>query len=467
MMQVLCISNQLNAMTAKTSAAIPVEIAADRKKTRKPAQTGPSNRAAARVDGSGEEMLDSKTAASLLGVKTQTLYAYVSRGLIRTSPRRGTQASLYHREDVEAVRLNGRGANVFGDPTERFIRWGGGAGVLQTAITMIDASGPRYRGKLAVDVANTRRPFEDCVELLWSGALPSHSVTWQAPMVPEPFKAFTATLGDLARRSNTRQMLSLVAQAYGTCSGRNPENTLGAPVLAGRQLIQVLASALGLLCPEPRYLLNETPEPLASVLARSMGLPVSDEVLRILNASLILSADHELAPSTFTARVAASAGGDIFSCVKSALGPFDGPLTGSGCDESERLLRRAESPKKYVELLMELAQRREGIPGYNHPLYPDCDPRAVYLLKLAREAAQTSQSRLILDCIDAGIAETESAPSLAVGLVAVAAALGLPEESPGAMMAIGRVSGWIAHAFEQLLAGYLVRPRTKYIGQLE
>jgi citrate synthase len=414
-----------------------------------------------------EDMLDAKTAALMLGVKTQTLYAYVSRGLIRTAPRRGTQASLYHREDVEAVRLNGRSGNFSGDPSERFIRWGGG-GVLQTAITSIDAAGPRYRGKLAVDLANMDRPFEDCVELLWSGILPSQSVVWQPAYVPESFLDFIPSIIKLAKKTNSRQMLALTVGAYAASVGRNPETALGAPVLAGRQLIQILAPTLGLLRTRPRYTPSSKPESIAAIIAESVGAPRTDQILRALNACLILSADHELAPSTFTSRIAASAGADIFSCVNSAFGTFEGALTGFGCDESEKTLRSAASPKEYVTVLEEYIRRKEHIPGYNHPLYPAGDPRALHLIELARDInSDTPIARHVLNCIDTATKELEVVPSLAAGLVAIAAALDMPKEMPGAMMAIGRVSGWIAHSFEQRLAGFLIRPRTRYIGPLE
>jgi citrate synthase len=418
-------------------------------------------------EGRREDMLDAKTAALMLGVKTQTLYAYVSRGLIRTAPRRGTQASLYHREDVEAVRLNGRSGNVSGDASERFIRWGGG-GVLQTAITSIDALGPRYRGKLAVDLANMNRPFEDCVELLWSGILPTQSVTWQPAFIPEAFLAFSPAIVKLAKKTNSRQLLALTVGAYAASVGRNPESALGAPVLAGRQLIQILAPTLGLLRARPRYTPSSKSESIAAVIAESVGAPRSEEILCALNACLILSADHELAPSTFTSRIAASAGADIFSCVNSAFGTFEGALTGFGCDESEKTLRSARSPKDYVATLEDYMRRKEHIPGYNHPLYPSGDPRALLLIELARNMSSNSPvTRHVLNCIDAATEELKVVPSLAAGLVAIGAALDLPKETPGAMMAIGRVSGWIAHSFEQRLAGFLIRPRTRYIGPLE
>ena len=407
----------------------------------------------------------------MLGVKTQTLYAYVSRGLIRTATRHGAQASLYHREDIESLRQNRRGNSAVAstDLGDRTVRWGGGTQVVQTAVTTIDPAGPRYRGKLAVELAQTRRPFEDCVELLWTGALPRQSLVWQPPAAYPPFESYVASFANLAQNCTTRQLLSLVAQTYGACGGRNPESAMGAPALAGRQLILVMAAALGLLGKKPQYVLGATvPESVAAVMARSMRLRNTPEVLNLLDAALILSADHELAPSTYAARIAASAGGDIFACTVSALGTFEGPLTGFACDEAERLLRQAGSARDYVQSLKDLAERREGVPGYNHPLYVEADPRATHLLKLAHGVATIPpRARLLLDCINAGVAETRLAPSLAVGLVAIAAALDMPPQAPGAIMAVGRTAGWLAHTFEQRLAGYLVRPRTKYIGLLE
>jgi citrate synthase len=413
-------------------------------------------------------MLDAKSAASLLGIKTQTLYAYVSRGLIRTAMRHGAQASLYHRDDIEALRLGKRGGPPAGDKGDRAVRWGGGTQVVQTAVTAIDPAGPRYRGKLAVELAQTRRPFEDCVELLWTGALPRQSLVWQPPVPYSTFETLVASFAGLARRCTTRQLLALVAQTYGACSGRSPETAIGAPGLAGRQVIQVMATTLGLLGEHPHFDLAREPEAVAATLARSMRLPPTPEVLRLIDAALILSADHELAPSTYAARIAASAGGDIFACTVTALGTFEGPLTGFACDEAEQTLRQADSVTTYLQSLKELAERKEGVPGYNHPLYDQADPRATHLLALAKGISPLPpQARLILDCIDAGVVKMQLSPSLAVGLVALAAALDMPTGAPGAVMAVGRASGWIAHVFEQRLTGYLVRPRTKYVGLLE
>lgn len=414
----------------------------------------------------GSELVDAKTAALLLGVKLQTLYAYVSRGLIRATPRNGNRPSMYQRRDIEALRT-GRGSGATAESIEPWTRWSGGT-TLTTAITSITAEGPRYRGKLATDIASRRRSFEDCVELLWTGVLPTTPIVWEPPHLPPPFLEFTRFLTVGAKTACSRQILSLLTGAYAASVGRNPEAALGASVLAGRQLLQILAPAIGLLCDKPSYEPIDRPASLANVIARGAGVSPSEEAIHAINACLILSGDHELAPSTFASRVAASAAADVFSCVNSGLGTFEGPMTGLGCDEPERLLNAARSPRHYIDALNDLLSRKEALLGYNHPLYPAGDPRAHYLVEIARGiSGRSHRARRVLNCIDAATQEMGLVPSLAIGLVAVSAALEMPPESPGTLMAIGRVSGWIAHVFEQRLAGTLILPRTRYIGSAE
>ncbi len=105
------------------------------------------------------------------------------------------------------------------------------------------------------------------------------------------------------------------------------------------------------------------------------------------------------------------------------------------------------------------------MPGFNLVVYPRGDPRARYLLDLARaHAPQSERARLIVEFIDEAEHRLHLRPSIEMGLVALAAALELPERSAGALWALGRTAGWIAHVMEQRLAGYVLRPRAKYVG---
>lgn len=407
------------------------------------------------------DYVDAKTAVQMLGIKLPTLYAYVSRGMIRSAPTPGDRPHLYHRQDVENLRMNRRGSK-----TDRLRRWGVGS-TLPTGITSIGPKGPRYRGRLATNLADMRRPFEDCVELLWTGILPPRSTLWPAPQIPKSFSSFPASLLGNVMTCSSRQILAFLTGAYAASLGRNPESKLATPAIAGRQLLQILTPAIGLLGSKRQYAMPTGDVSIAEVIAQSADIAASEQTIAALNACLILSADHEIAPSTYTARVAASGGADIFSCVNSGLGTFEGPLTGLGCDEPERLLRAAPSPAGYVDLLKDQLRRKEAPMGFNHPLYREGDPRGRYLLKMAEEIPKTtSAARNMLACVNAAHDELGLMPSLAIGLAVMSSALKLPEESPGALMTIGRVSGWIAHVFEQRLAGAVIQPRTRYIGPL-
>jgi citrate synthase len=300
--------------------------------------------------------------------------------------------------------------------------------------------------------------------LLCGGTLPSAPTCWDPPDVPASFHSFSAPLVKAAKPSHWRKLFVMLVQTYSVCNDEKGMRVLDSPVPAARTLLQILAPGFGLLRKSPRYKIGANAEWIAATIARSGGAHRNRQALHAINASLVLSADHELAPSTFAARIAASSDADVFSCVASALGAVEGV----NCDKSERLLRSAESPRAYINTLREYRRRKEAIPGYNHPLYPQGDPRALLLLDLARNVDQKhAGSTIVLQCIDAAMSEFGLTPGLAVGLVAVAAAVDLPEHSPAALMALARTTGWVAHVFEQRDAGFLVRPRARYIGPAE
>jgi citrate synthase len=182
----------------------------------------------------------------------------------------------------------------------------------------------------------------------------------------------------------------------------------------------------------------------------------------------VVSADHELNASTFAARVAASAGADLYACVGAALATVSGPRHGGACDRVEALVAEAGSPRRAAAVVHERARRGEAIPGFGHTLYPDGDPRARPLFAsaaaLGRGRAPMQRVQTVLALVDAVGEARRELPSVECGLVAVTAALELPPGSAAALFALGRAAGWIAHALEQRAAGYLLRPRARYIG---
>lgn len=411
-----------------------------------------------------QAFIDARTALAMLGVKPQTFYAYVSRGLIRPAPGEDAGRRMYYRCDVEAATAKGRSDRAISSSAERSLRWGGAA-VMHTAITFIGPGGPVYRGHPAIDIARAGRTFEECVELLWIGVLPDHPPVWLPAPVPPAFAAFARAICAVAGQNTSRQLLALTADAYIASVGRGSRREPSTQELSARHLIRVMASAFGLLHANPRLSPGTQVESVAAIIARSSGIAPGADALAALNACLVVAADHELTPSTFVARIAASAGADVLSCVGSALGAFEGQQNGIGCDECEQALLRATSSKAYVGMLAKSLAQKKQIAGYNHFVYPDGDLRGDYLLQVAGLAGGNRPgTRSALARIEAARKELGVTPSVVAGLVAVCAALGMPRGSAGALMALSRSAGWVAHAFEQRLTGFAVRPRARYIG---
>jgi citrate synthase len=109
--------------------------------------------------------------------------------------------------------------------------------------------------------------------------------------------------------------------------------------------------------------------------------------------------------------------------------------------------------------------RGEALPGFGHPLYPAGDPRAALLIELARaHGARTEAARTAFALLEAMQRGGHPAPNLDAGLVTLCTCLELPRGAAATIFAVGRTAGWAAHTLEQRAAGYLLRPRARYVG---
>jgi citrate synthase len=186
----------------------------------------------------------------------------------------------------------------------------------------------------------------------------------------------------------------------------------------------------------------------------------------LIEAALILCADHELNVSSFTARCVASAGASPYQAVMAGLAALQGAKHGRNTERVEAFLREADSSIGPRAAIAGRLRRGETIPGFGHPLYPSGDPRGRFLIDATAAAYPDSQAVALARAVDSAVVEvTGGQPNIDYGLVTLAWTLNLPPGGPIALFALGRTIGWIGHAIEQYQLDRIIRPRARYIGE--
>lgn len=397
--------------------------------------------------------LSAAEAARQLEVSRATLYAYVSRGLVRSQPQPGrSRERRYSREDVERLRARREERRNPEKAAARALHWG--VPVLESSITLIADGRLYYRGRDAVTLARTR-PFEEVASLIWTGELLSDVTETQLHVVSG---MQTEALPFVSR---AQSVLALVAARDPLACDLRPR----AVAQTGWRILNLLASVAA-----------STPELAATVeetLAREWA-PRNPRAAAILRAALILSADHELNVSSFTARCVASAGSNPYAAVIAGLSAVEGIRHGGLSVRVESMLEALRARRGrgagFRGIRAELAERlRRGDPieGFGHPLYPAGDPRAAALLSLLREhygkSPELDFAREVMRAAEELLGEK---PSIDFALAVVARVLKLPPGAPLTLFALGRTAGWIGHAIEQYAVEQTIRPRARYTGEV-
>ena len=417
------------------------------------------------------DYLNREQALEILGIKAATLYSYVSRGFIRAIPQPGGRASFYLREDVEKAKARAEARAGHGPVAASAMRWG--EPVIQTGITEITPQGPRYRARLATDMARQGVSFEGAAEYLWSGHFhddihAAENLRWPDLSLPPSVPAWLQQAASLHHNAHILQLMSAVTIALGIAEGTRTERIASGDtaVQSSRRLLRALAGTFGFLGPRHAYYAMQEGQSIVSGILAGMEQPETPDAKRALQLALVLCADHELNPTTFAARVAASTGADMHSCVGAALGAHFGSLVGSMPDKIEEMFAAPLDEKAILATIKRLTEAARNPPGFNHPAYPKGDPRGVLLIDTATEVAlpETREDiRRMRAVIDAAGQQFGTVPSIELGLVVLSRALALPSRTACGLFALGRSAGWVAHVLEQRLAGFLIRPRAKFV----
>jgi citrate synthase len=406
------------------------------------------------------DWMGAREAAEFLGIKLPSLYAYASRGLVTSRAQPGGRARQYARGDLERLKARHDARAGHAAVAAGALRWGDP--VLETSIGTITPAGPTYRGREAVALARAGVPFESVAELLWTGSLPAAPPRFAARSLGLRASRFTALVPP---GSAPLGILALLVQALALADRDRFVNAPDRIVERARAIIARLASSVAFAYDARRLDRALAADSVAESLADALGVRKGAAGTKALDAALVLCADHELNVSTFAARVAASAGADVYACLLAALATLTGPKHGGLCDRVEALVEETAKPTRAADVIAARARRGDAVPGFGHPLYPHGDPRASMLFELARSIdANEPRTRTLIALADAGRAAGYGEPVLDLGLVALAYSLGCARGAASTIFAIGRTAGWVAHINEQYAADFLLRPRARYLG---
>jgi citrate synthase len=381
--------------------------------------------------------------AARLGVKPATVYAYVSRGLLPAVRNARGKGSLFAKADVDAFVAGRQKTTTPG---------------IQTGITLIKDGGLYYRGVDAIELAR-RSTFEAVATLLWTGTL-EHVDVAEKPLLTALVRAIIAPLPADAR---TTDRLRVIVAAAAADDPLRFDTSAPAVIATGRTMLATMIGALPLRARSR----NQAPAPTrdaspltrdASPLARDASplaaalwtrlttrRPTTDNC-RLLNAALILLADHDIAASTLAARVAASTRAHPYAVVSAGLAALDGPFHGAASGLAYSLLHEAMTSGDPVGTIAARLRNDGHIPGFGHALYPDGDPRAATLLQMLGDGFAVESALRVIDAVEE---RSGARPNVDLALATLALHYDMSPDAGEAVFAVARTAGWLAHALEE------------------
>lgn len=390
----------------------------------------------------GRDYLTTAQTARVLGVKPETIYAYVSRGRLVSARVDGIAGSVFAVDEVEALTQRSTSRPPAG-VVER----------IRTQITLLADDRIYFRGHDATDLALGSN-LEEVAEILWD-----QPVIWDPVLLPNNvFRQISAL------RTASGRGIDTIKVAVDVLGSRDRFRHQITPDAVTTKAVDVLTNSVTAL-----PLLNDQPTRNSSVAAllwpRISPIAATPQRIRLLNAVLILLADHDLSAGTIAARVAASARGSIYSVITAGLGALDGPLHGGAAARAHSFLAEAMiNPESAVSIRLASGTT---IPGTGHVVYQGRDPRADTIFEQLMKA--TGGNRKVLATI------TELRPSIArtetrfmnsdMALAAFALRYDMPADAAETIFAIARITGWVAHALEEYQEPRLrFRPQGVYVG---
>lgn len=338
-----------------------------------------------------------------------------------------------------------------------------------------------YRGYDIGDLAENAS-YEEVVHLLLFGHLPTHQ-----------------ELTDLKRRLAARRALpaGVLAILHAIPRDAWPMDVLRTGVSAVAQFVPhrpdgshetTVDTAIDLIAKVPTIVaawdrMRRRLEPIApdpkldtaeNFLYMRTGEQAIPEAVDALDTYLVLLADHSFNASTFSARVTASTGADIYCSITAAVATLAGDLHGGAPSKVMTMLEEIGLPEKAEQYVRDLLGRGQKIMGMGHREYKIRDPRAAHLEQMAKNLTEKSHTKWYLiaraleDASNKVLQEVKPGKRIYANVEFYTAptlsSLGIPADEFTCMFACGRIAGWSSHVLEQFSHNRLIRPQATYVG---
>lgn len=382
-------------------------------------------------------LVPTNEAAARLGVKPQTLYAYVSRGLLHRTVAIDGRSSLFDPAELDALKL-GRI-----DRSEGELRT-----VIATGITRVDDNGLLVRGSsLVALVMQEGNGFIELVDRLWEAP---ESEGW-----PDPDPTFVTKLGGI---DGLRALTAAASDGDALRHDLSPASVRA----AGRRMIVAMTHGL-----DARGS-GKDRDPVRALWRRLTTRAGNAAQRRALDVALALLIDHGMAASTFAARIAASVRADPYSVVSAGLGALGGPLHGAASGGVHALIADAAARDDAAAAVGAAVRDSGRLPGYGHSVYTVQDPRYGALMEAVVDAWRDDPRLHHVFRVRDVVSERRSElPNIDLALGALTWLSGMDEHAGETIFAVARTAGWLAHATEEYSESPLrFRPRARYTGPM-
>lgn len=383
------------------------------------------------------DRLTAEQAADRLGVTVRTLYAYVSRGLLQSQRSPDHRLSLFDAAEVERFARR---------PQRRMRPVRTAATSVAWDLTRIESSSLSYRGEDACKLARSHG-FEAVAEWLWTGRW-EVATEWSAG--EHLIAAGRRSQAVLPESAPVGDRLTMIVPAAALNDPLRLDTSEPAVVSTARSLIATLVEALPL---------PGSPPVKRSIAARLWSrlapAPPADGMLEVLNAALILLADHgPRPPATVAAMLAASAGSDPYAVVMAALSVGSGGQHVRPFLTWQNVFQQIDGPDRGLQVVGDRLRRGDSVPGFQHRQYTGADPRArLLLMMLAERLPDSRQLEGISALVDVMHQRRGIEPSVEVAIAAFSALADMCPDAGDAIFTVARCAGWIAHALHAYAAG--------------